>query len=117
MSEPVTKTVTQKRHYDSLWKAELDADQFVNIEGTFASRVPNARDWGLTIKVTEAKITKHNPPMEKHEMDLTLEITGDEKRVDGWCTEAQKLHTFHTDAKQKLKIQPKIDDPDDTKSS
>ena len=107
MSDVVTKTVEQTRLYDAYWRAELDANQFVNTPGIFAARVPTASDWKLDIEVVKVEVFKRNPPLKKHEMVLTLKVTGEEDRIDGWCIEAKKLHQMHKEQKQLLTLSPK----------
>ena len=84
------RTITQVRPYDSMEHAKVDADQYVRIPEVFARKAPVPAQWGVKAKVLLADVVKGNPPEVKHQLVLTLEVSGPIEKVLIWDQECSK---------------------------
>jgi hypothetical protein len=107
---PTTEIITQERYYSSRLAATRDAEDFVNNPATFTNRQPKPQEWGLKAVVTKAECFNTTLVNGMVKLVLTISVTGDQKKIDRWNTEAGKLagkpeKTTHTSQDPALRAQ------------
>ena len=93
-SVSVPTEIQQTRPYDSMENAKVDADQFVRFPDVFARKAPVPAQWGIKAKVVKASVLKGNPPEVKHQLVLTIEVSGPAEKVIAWDQECSKAFTL-----------------------
>ena len=74
-----SRTLVQTRPYNSMETARIDADQYLRFPEVFARKAPVPAQWGIKAVVKQASVTKGNPPEVKHQLMLTLDVSGPEE--------------------------------------
>lgn len=105
MSEQVTKTITITRLHDSDHMARLEAGQLEQDAGALNKLTPSPRTWNLTATVIKAAAHETGSVQTKPSVEFTVEVTGEQRNIDGWEEEYRRVHTLmptRTDSMQEL---------------
>lgn len=87
----ITKDVVVTKLYDSDTSADLEAQQFTTFD-MLDRMTPAPRTWNVKAKVKKADVFNAATPMDKARVELTVEATGEEARIDSWVEEYTKIH-------------------------
>lgn len=88
----ITKDVVITKLYDSDTSADLEAQQFTTFDDMLDRMTPAPKTWNVKAKVKKADVFNASTPMEKAKVELTVEATGEEDRIDSWVEEYVKIH-------------------------
>jgi hypothetical protein len=88
----VTKDVIITKLYDSDTSADLEAQQFTTFDDMLDRMTPAPRTWDIKAKVKKADVFNAPTARDKARVELTVEATGEEARIDSWVDEYVKIH-------------------------
>lgn len=90
--QPVTKTITLTKLHDSDAAADMEARQFATYDDMLDHMTPSPKTWSVRAVVKSADVFKAKTPRDKARVRLTVEVTGEERRIVGWANEYNTIH-------------------------